>query len=155
MDKGASLWNPSSRVGRPTDVTHGSAPDHIKKNTAVGDAVSAKSDYKYEPILKFGGKTRNLSAKRMQGVDHLWIQLLLVQNATPQKINTINEIVKTKIKAQKEYVPDDPESEPSFPDSSLSEYDSYDDRKYKNKRCNKEKNNRKRTKTGLVRLIVE
>ena len=32
MDKGASIWNPSTRVGRPMDVTHGSAPDHIYLN---------------------------------------------------------------------------------------------------------------------------
>ena len=32
LDKGASFWNPTTRVGRPTDVAHESAPDHILKN---------------------------------------------------------------------------------------------------------------------------
>ena len=73
MDKGASIWTPATIIGRPTDVAHGSAPDQIfGKNTAVGDAVREKSDYNYKTNLKFGGKTRNLSAKRIQGVDHLW-----------------------------------------------------------------------------------
>ena len=48
LDKGAGLWNPATRVGRPMDVDHWSVPDHIfGETTAVGDAVSAKSDYDY------------------------------------------------------------------------------------------------------------
>ena len=46
LDKGASLWNRTTRVGRPTDVFHWSVPDHIcGKPISVVDAVSAKSDY--------------------------------------------------------------------------------------------------------------
>ena len=41
--KCASLWTPSTRVGRPTDVAHWSAPDLIfGETTANGDAVRAK-----------------------------------------------------------------------------------------------------------------
>ena len=29
LDKEAILWTPTTIVGRPTDVAHGSAPDHI------------------------------------------------------------------------------------------------------------------------------
>ena len=49
LDKGAGLWTPATRVGRPMDVAHWSAPDHIfGETTAVGDAVSTKSDYNYK-----------------------------------------------------------------------------------------------------------
>ena len=49
VDKGASLWNPATRVGSPTYVAHWSAPENIfGKNTAVGDAVSTDSDYNYK-----------------------------------------------------------------------------------------------------------
>ena len=49
LDKSASLWNPATRVGRPTDVTHGRVPDHIFEIvTAVREKVSAKSDYSYK-----------------------------------------------------------------------------------------------------------
>ena len=73
LDKGARIWIPATIVRRPMDVAHWSAPDHIyQKTTAVGDAVSAKSDYTIKLILKIGRKISNLSAKRMQGVDHLW-----------------------------------------------------------------------------------
>ena len=49
LDKGASLWTPVIIFGSPTDVAHWSAPDHIfGKNTAVRDAVSVKSEYKYK-----------------------------------------------------------------------------------------------------------
>ena len=44
LDKGADIWTPYTRVVRPKDVSHWSAPDHIfGKTTAVGDPVSAKS----------------------------------------------------------------------------------------------------------------
>ena len=86
LDKDASLWTPAIRVGRPIDVAHGSTLDHIfEKNTAVGDAVSAKSDYNYKTGLKLGGKIRNFSAKRIQGVKHLWTRLLLVQKCQTAK----------------------------------------------------------------------
>ena len=50
LDKGASICTPSTRVGRPTDVAHWSSLDRtFGKTTAVGDAVSAKSDYNYKP----------------------------------------------------------------------------------------------------------
>ena len=53
LDKDASLWTPATRIGRPTDVAHGSTPDHIfEKNTAVGDAVSAKSDNNYKTYFE-------------------------------------------------------------------------------------------------------
>ena len=71
--------------------------------------------------------------------------------------NTTNGIVKTKIKRAQEYVPEDVDSELSFSDSSPSESDSFDDRKYsksKGKRQNKNKT-LKGHKTGLVRLIDE
>ena len=68
------------------DVAHCSAPDHIfGENTAVGDAMRAKSDYNYKNVLKLGGKISNLSAKRMQGVDHVWTQIMLVQKCHTTK----------------------------------------------------------------------
>ena len=49
LSKGASLWTPATRVGRSTDATYWIAPDHIfGRTTAIGDSVSAKSDYKYK-----------------------------------------------------------------------------------------------------------
>ena len=49
LDKGTSRWTPTTRFGRPTDVSHWSVSDHIfGKNTSVGDAVSANSDYNYK-----------------------------------------------------------------------------------------------------------
>ena len=49
LDKSASIWIPATRVGRPTDVAHGSAPGHIfEKFTEVRDKMSAKSDYSYK-----------------------------------------------------------------------------------------------------------
>ena len=95
LEIGSSLWTPATRVVRPTDVAHWSAPDHIFGQTAsFGDAVSANSDYNYKLILKLGGKIMNLSAKRMQVVDHLLTQLLLVrkfQTRTCQNTNKQRE----------------------------------------------------------------
>ena len=73
MYKGTSLWNPVTRFGRPMDISHGREPDHIfDKTTAVVDAVSSNSDYNDKTDFYIGGKIRNLSAKIMQEVDHLW-----------------------------------------------------------------------------------
>ena len=48
LDKGASIFIPNTRVGKPTDVPHWSAPNHIfGKAIAFGDAVIEKSDYNY------------------------------------------------------------------------------------------------------------
>ena len=48
LDTGASLWTPATRVGRPTYVAHGSAPDHIfEKVSAVRDDVRLNSDNNY------------------------------------------------------------------------------------------------------------
>ena len=44
LDKGAGLWTPATRFGRPTGVARWSALDHVfGETTAVGDAVSANS----------------------------------------------------------------------------------------------------------------
>ena len=49
LDKGASLWTPATRVGRPADVAHGSVSDLIPlKTTVVRENVSSKSDYNYK-----------------------------------------------------------------------------------------------------------
>ena len=49
LDKGASIWNPYTRVGRPTYAAHWSTLGHIfGKTTAVGNYVIAKSDYNYK-----------------------------------------------------------------------------------------------------------
>ena len=41
--------DPATRVGRPTDISHESAPNHIfEKITKVRYEVSAKSDYSYK-----------------------------------------------------------------------------------------------------------
>ena len=38
LDKSASLWTPTNRVGTPMDIDHGSAHDHIfEKVTVVRD----------------------------------------------------------------------------------------------------------------------
>ena len=49
----------------------------------------------------------------------------------PTTLKLPMESSKRKEKAQKEYIPEDPESDPSLSDSSPSEYDSSDDRKYR------------------------
>ena len=52
LDKGAGLWNPDTRFGRPTYLSHWSAPDDIfGETTAVGDAGIAKSEYNYKTDL--------------------------------------------------------------------------------------------------------
>ena len=49
LDKSASLCTLATIFGRPTDVTHRSAADHILGITiAVRDDVSAKSDYNHK-----------------------------------------------------------------------------------------------------------
>ena len=49
LDKGASLWTPTIRVGRPMDISYWNAPGYIfVKTIAVGDSVSEKSDYNYK-----------------------------------------------------------------------------------------------------------
>ena len=86
LDKSASLWNPATRVGRPTDVTHGRVPDHIFEIvTAVREKVSAKSDYSYKTDFEIWREIGNLRAKRMQGVGYLWARLLLVQKRQTPK----------------------------------------------------------------------
>ena len=53
LDKGASLWNPATIVGRPTDVAYGITPDNMFEiATAVRDDVSAKSDYNYKTYFE-------------------------------------------------------------------------------------------------------
>ena len=49
LGKYTSIWTLATIFERPTDVAHGSVPDHIFEiTTAVRDNVSAKSDYKYK-----------------------------------------------------------------------------------------------------------
>ena len=64
----------------------------------------------------------------------------------PKTLTLTTYSSKHKEKAQKEYVLEDTESEPSSSDSSSSESDSSYDSKYKNKRRNKKKKHRKRNK---------
>ena len=72
IDKGASICTPATKIQRTMNVAHGIVIDHIfVKTTAVRDNVRENSDYNYKLVLKFGGKIRNFSAKRMQVVDHL------------------------------------------------------------------------------------
>ena len=53
LDKGAGIWTPASRARRSMDVAHWRAPDHIYgENTAVGDAVSARSEYNYKTYFE-------------------------------------------------------------------------------------------------------
>ena len=48
LDKVAGLWTPATRFGRPMDFSYWRSMDHIfGETTAVGDAVSTKSDYDY------------------------------------------------------------------------------------------------------------
>ena len=49
----------------------------------------------------------------------------------PKTLTLPTKLSKNKEKAHKQYVPEDLESEPSFSDSSSSESDSSDDRKYR------------------------
>ena len=65
----------------------------------------------------------------------------------PKTITT--ESSKVKEKARREYLPEDPDSEPSSLDSLSREPDSSNDSKYKNKIIYKRKNHRKRTKKDL------
>ena len=71
LDRIASLWNPATIVGNPTDVAHGSAPDRIFEKLQWLETMLAQSQtITIKLILKFGGKIRNFSAKIMQGADH-------------------------------------------------------------------------------------
>ena len=50
--KKAGLLTPDTRVGKPRDVAHWSASDHIfGETTEVGDTVTVKSDYNYKTDL--------------------------------------------------------------------------------------------------------
>ena len=78
LNKGASIWNPATRVRRSPDVTHWSMVNHaVLQSAAVGDAVDAKSDYSGEKhrtdfeILMENTKF-NLSAKMLTGFNQLW-----------------------------------------------------------------------------------
>ena len=79
----------------------------------------AKSDYNYKTDLEIWEEKRNVSAKTIQGVEHLWNQFLLVKKRQTPKQQQ-RTIQKRKEKAQKEYVPEDPGSDPSLLDSLLS-----------------------------------
>ena len=49
LDKSSSLCNPTTRVRRPINVSHGSATDHIfVRCTAVREKLSANSDHSYK-----------------------------------------------------------------------------------------------------------
>ena len=49
LDKIASLWNPDTIFGSPTDVAHGRVLDHIfEKVTSVRDEVSENLDFIYK-----------------------------------------------------------------------------------------------------------
>ena len=74
LNKGSNLWTPSIRV-----VSYWSAPDHIFGKLQQLETLWVQSQTKtIKLILKPGGKIKNLRAKIMQGVDHLWTGLLLV-----------------------------------------------------------------------------
>ena len=46
LGKGSSPWTPATIVGRPMDIAHRSAPDHIfENNKSIRDNTSVKSDY--------------------------------------------------------------------------------------------------------------
>ena len=67
LDKDASLWTPATRIGRPTDVAHGSTPDHIFEKIQRLETLRAQSQtITIKLILKFGGEIRNLSPKKME-----------------------------------------------------------------------------------------
>ena len=68
---------------------------------------------------------------------------------TPDPIIRTADSSKSKEKARKEYVPEDPESEPNSLDSSSSKYDFSNDSKYKNERRDQKKKHQKRTKQDL------
>ena len=68
---------------------------------------------------------------------------------TPYPKTITTESSKVKEKARREYLPEDPDSEPSSLDSLSREPDSSNDSKYKNKIIYKRKNHRKRTKKDL------
>ena len=53
------------KILRPTDGAHWSVPDHVFGKATAVRKNEAKSDqaYNYKSILKFGKRTRNLSAK--------------------------------------------------------------------------------------------
>ena len=57
----------------------------------------------------------------------------------PKTLTLTTDSSKRREKAQKEYVPDDPESEPSSSDLSQSPFDLSDDSKYENRIHNKKK----------------
>ena len=53
LDKGAGLWTPATRFGRPMDVDHMvTEPNRDGKNRVVGDAVRENSDYNYKTYLE-------------------------------------------------------------------------------------------------------
>ena len=54
------------------------------------------------------------------------------KTSDPKTLTPTTDFLKIKEKERKEYVPEDPDSEPILSDSSLSGYDFYNDSKYKN-----------------------
>ena len=84
-NKGSGLWSLSNRVRRSVDVSHFSVTDHaVEEITELGYAVSAKLDYNYNTGFEIWREISNLSAKILQGANHLWNQLLLVQKRQTQ-----------------------------------------------------------------------
>ena len=80
LDKGASIWNPANRVVRPTYAANWSATYHILEKLQQLETLWVQSPIKaIKLILKIGGKIRNLIEKIIQGIDHIWTQLMLVQ----------------------------------------------------------------------------
>ena len=80
LGKCSSLWTPTTRIGSPMDVAHWNATDHIFEKQHRLETLWAQSRaITIKLVLKLGGEIRIFSAKMMQGVDHLWTRLLLVQ----------------------------------------------------------------------------
>ena len=142
LNKGTGIWIPTNRVIRPLYVAHWSAADHaVRQSAAVEGGVGTKSDYSEENYksgfyilrenirLQFEHKniersrppldsthvdTKNSDARTLK----MKITLIGVKTSYPNPPATESSACKEI--AQKEYAPEDPESDTKTPATDSS-----------------------------------
>ena len=116
----------------------------------VREKVSAKSDYSYKTDFEIWRENQGFEIqKNARSQPPLDSTPVGAKTPDPKTLTLPTDSSKPKEKAQKEYVPEDPDSYPIYSDSSSSKSNSSDDRKYsesKRKCRDKKKNHRKCTK---------
>ena len=108
LDKGTSRWTPTTRFGRPTDVSHWSTPNHIfGKNTVVGDAVRAKSYYNYKTGFENWRKNQEFERQNnARSRPPLDLTTVVAKTPDPKILTLTTNLSKNKEKERKEYQSD-------------------------------------------------